>query len=72
LTATGKETAVLCITRKIGAVTEVKCPDGQSIFITARNVGTKNIGLGIDAPKEYVVLRDNAKKTEPKEEVGNG
>lgn len=58
------------MTRRIGSTLEIKCPDGQSIFINPRSLGSKNVSLGITAPKEYVVLRDNAKSKEPKAEVG--
>jgi len=56
----------LVITRKLGATVEIKCPDGQSIFINPRSLGSKNVSLGITAPKEYLILRDNAKAKEAK------
>lgn len=42
---------------------------GENIFITVVRVEGQQVRIGIDAPKDVPILRDNAKVRNPKLEV---
>lgn len=53
---------MLILTRKEGQRIEIKTEDGQRIVLTMVEITAGKIRLGIDAPKEVSILRDDAKK----------
>lgn len=49
---------MLVLSRKIREAIVVTCPDGTRLGITVVRFGKNSVGIGIDAPKEYIINRD--------------
>lgn len=53
---------MLILTRKDGQQIEITTPQGEKIIITLVEGIPGKARVGIDAPKEFVILRDDAKR----------
>jgi carbon storage regulator CsrA len=53
---------VLIITRKAGEAFTITAPDGTEIVVRVL-ASTDDVRIGIDAPSDHKILRDNAKAT---------
>lgn len=49
---------MLMLTRSPGERILLKCPNGQEIWITVGYKNKREISLGIDAPKDVQILRE--------------
>ena len=64
---------MLCFGRKVGESFEIRIPPCNGGLIKIMVVGPSGprVRVGVDAPLEYQVLRDNAKSKERKSADGN-
>ena len=57
----------LRVTRKIGQVTSLTLPDGRLIGINIDEISGSHVILGITAPVDIRIERDNIKSNQPKD-----
>lgn len=50
---------MLVLTRRIGERVRIETPSGEVIWITLTDVRRDRASLGIDAPKEVVIARED-------------
>lgn len=53
---------VLILTRRIEETVGMTCPDGTKINVKVLGLNTDEVRIGIDAPKDVQILRDDAKR----------
>ena len=63
---------MLNLTRKKGEIVEILTPAGEIITVTlVENLGRYTSIIGFDAPKNFEILRKEAKTRRPKMEKSN-
>jgi carbon storage regulator len=58
---------MLVLTRKLDERILCRLPDGTEIALTVCEIASNSVRIGIDAPRNIPILRDDAVKQKPKE-----
>ena len=63
---------MLVLSRKQGEAIYIRGPDLAPIKVIVVGIDHNGVRLGIDAPREYLIVRDNAKAREPNHQSTEG